>query len=623
MASFQQKPLINAQDYELHAPRGHTEFDSEDYGFPNRHERPRSLSGPDDFTHLKGTSSTVFPNHELPLRSLGEPTTKKSFHVLHLLAAGLSLLCLALAIAGVANEDLSWRLGGKKNDQLIVLGFLLSIMNLCVGTVAPSLFLKLEARFGSSTLQNYDGIARNRVLSPKLSLSWRLILGGMLALPLGLSVAYKTFTGGQSAMKVDPKPYVGNASYYGMFAPPGLQTLGAMTGISLFSNATLPFLVASSSQTGSEPPLPQFPQAYGFNVLALNNGSSAILDIPEPSYISAVQDLLAGGESWNISAPVFATVATSNFSRKSEFIETCEDAEASSGAFTHMSAIDNFSITLVDRPSPGDQSLQYIALSPDPGLEHSSSCSNLSHYAQPYEIYRQLCQGTWSITRGGIQLVEGSCDGTILPPNQQQPFTNNTKGLFLGVWYMSSLVEALGPFGVLRNQSQWVGPSIATSMAAMLWSRVTIANGAAIPDDVPALQRMYRNLTYEEVGLVYPVDDIVVYVRPTLRKSGLLYWVFAIQPLLTVIGIALIWMLRSTPVDNDFCLISILSGIDRKNLDVLAGAALSGRLARKIRLVMQPLQDDGKGTIEYRCQLLPSTERHMCNGRLRPDTVYH
>ena len=189
----------------------------------------------------------------------------------------------------MASESISWRLG-LKNYQLIVVGFLLSIMNLSLGSVAPTLFLLLEARFGSSTFQNYDGIIRNQVFSSRLSFVWRLVLGLMAALPLGLSAAYKNFPGGESAMKVNAATYIGNASYYGMFAPPGLLLLGEQTGISLSFNAILPFLVATSSQHGSEPFLLLHAHAHGFNVLLLNNESTEILDIPQPSYVYCTKD---------------------------------------------------------------------------------------------------------------------------------------------------------------------------------------------------------------------------------------------------------------------------------------------------------------------------------------------
>ncbi|KAI4260498.1 MAG: hypothetical protein L6R42_004022 [Xanthoria sp. 1 TBL-2021] len=151
---------------------------------------------------------------------------------------------------------------------------------MCLGSVAPTLYLLLEARFGLSTLQNYNGILRNQFFSPRLSFVWRVIIGLATALPLGLSVAYKTFTGSSSAQTVDVAAWIGNASYYGMFAPPGLQLLGKKTGISIFSNATLPYTVASSAPNSSELPLPTRVQTYGFNIILLYNESAAALDIP-------------------------------------------------------------------------------------------------------------------------------------------------------------------------------------------------------------------------------------------------------------------------------------------------------------------------------------------------------
>ncbi|KAG8527789.1 uncharacterized protein KY384_007943 [Bacidia gigantensis] len=545
-----------------------------------------------------------------------------------------SLLCLAIAIAAVANENFSWRLG-QKNYQLIVLGFLLGIMQLCLTSITPAIFLLLEARFGSSSLQNYQGILRNQVLSSGLGYAWRVILALMIILPLGLSIAYKTFVGGQSMMTVNAKDYIKEASaasYYGMFAPPGLQLLGEKTGVSLFSNATIPYAVASSPPAGPEPPFPSGYQASGFNVLILSNESTALLDIPEPSYVSAVQSLLAGGESWNITASVSATIGTFNHSRTQDpkafadfFDDLCEDAKDSSGAINHLSMLNNYAVDLIDHASPGDQSLQYVSLSPDPGITHQSSCSNLSNYVQPHDVTRQQCKGTWSITRGGIQLVDGSCDKGILPLEKQQPITNNTKGLFPGVWFMPSLAEFLGPFAVERNASVWKGSYLATSMAAMLWSRVTAANSAINLDPQSGssvLQHEYHNYTYQDVGLYYPVDDHILYIRPTLRRSPWLYVVLAIQPVLTVGILALTLLLHSTPVDKDFGLISILAGVDRGSLDTLAGATLSGKLSKSVKLVMQPKVEIGAAKIEY--SVLPaSVAGRMKNGRLNPRTVYY
>ena len=566
------------------------------------------------------------PLHQKSPPPLGKPIRKKKIRIPDVLITLLSLLCLVTAIVTVANESISWRLG-VGNRQLIVLGFLLSIMNLCLGSVAPTLFLLLEAKFGPSTIQNYDGILRNRPLSSRLSLTWRMTLGLMLALPIGLSVAYKTFLGGESVMMVDAMSYTGNESYYGMSVPPGLQSLGEKIGIWLFFNATLPFAVASSSINGSEPLLPARPQAYGFNVLLLNNQSTAMLDIPQPSYISAVQSLLAGGESWNTTAQVIATVATFNNSRaenetkyKSYLESFCVAGENSSGAYTHQSLMDGWCVVLLDHASPGDQSLQYVGLMPDPGIDYTPACSEFSDYAQGYDINRQLCNGTWSITRGGIQLVGGSCTGVVLPSDKQLVVTNNS--LFPGIWYMSPLAEFLGDFGTKRNQSAWKGSYMAIGMAAMLWSRITALNGAGNVGNPHVASGIFSGVTYEDAGLIYPVNDTVAYIRPTLRKSSLLYAILILQPLLIFVILGLKLKFHSMPLDQGFGLISILSGVERGSLNIFSGAALSGELQKAVRLVMQPVQDNEKGTVKYQAATEPPTSL-LRNGKLDSRVIYH
>ena len=233
---------------------------------------------------------------------------------------------------------------------------------------------------------------------------------------------------------------------------------------------------------------------------------------------------------------------------------------------------------------------------------------------------RQLCNGTWSITRGGIELVEGSCTGVALPSDKQLVVTNNT--LFLGVWYMSSLAEFLGPFATTRNQSIWEGPYMATAMAAMLWSRITALNGAGNDGDPQVASGIFSGVTYEDAGLIYPVNDTVAYIRPTLRKSSLLYAVLILQPLLIFVILGLKLTMRSMPLDKGFGLISILSGVERRSLDTLAGAALSGELQKAVRLVMRPVQDREKGRVEYRVAIGPQTGL-LRNRELVSRVIYH
>ena len=426
-----------------------------------------------------------------------------------------------------------------------------------------------------------------------------------------------------------------------------IQSLGEQTGISLFSNATLPFMVAASPINGTEPPMPLDTQVYGFNILLLDNQTTAALDIPHPDYISTVQRLLAPGESWGLNAPIAGTVAKFNDlktidpdAKNSTFMRRCREAVASSGAYTAMQYLRANCLALLSSQSP-DQSFQYVGFPPFPNdhtLPGYPSCSNFSHYAQLFEITRRACTGSWVITRGGLQLVNGRCDETILLPEKQFIITNVTN-TFLGYFYMSSLVEFMGAFGTSkRNGSDWEHSFMATGVAAMVWSRITVMYGAANlaeTHDAPIWESSnHINFTLADAGLMYPVKDTVKYTRPTLRKSSLLYCVFVIQPLLVFVSLALLAsILNSTPLDKGFGFISILSGIDRESLDVVNGASLSGQLAAKAKLVIRPMRNSqGGDTIRYR--IIPSSSSSSSssssistptarNGRLSPNTTYH
>jgi hypothetical protein len=585
------------------------------------------------------TSSGHSIRHYPPQKALGIPSAKRTLHYSDAIAAIVSIICLFIALFAVASENLSWRLGFQ-NRQLIVLGFLLSIMNLCLASVTPKLFLLLEARLGPSILQNFDAILRNSPTASKLSVGWRLIIIIMLALPIALSVAYKTFTGGQSAMKVDPLDYVPYASFYGMFPLPGQLYLGYRTGLSFFFNSTFPFIEASSRRiNGSAPTPPVYPRTYGFNMLSLNNESTAMLDMLQPEYMAAAQELLADGESWTIHAPVISSIATMNRSKtedpnafESSFMNACESKNGDWEG--QVMGLDNgWNLVLIQQSGVSDQSIQYIGLQMQvDGSE--GTCSDILPWIHQYHINRQWCQGSWTVTRSDVRLIDASCNGTTLPPDVQTIFTTQVP---VGRIYGPSLGEILAPFsssvdghhvindtqGKSGNQSSWFSPSMTTSVAAMVWSRVTGLDATAKSDFAGrSLENSILDSRTQPIysGVVYQANHTMIYIRPTLRKTGLLYLVLLIQPLLTIMTILLIMRLYTTPIDRGFGLASILSGIDRQSLDNVAGAGLSGNLARPVHLIIRPRSREGKYVMEYEVTAAPVASTKT--GELRRRAVY-
>ncbi|KAK1478449.1 hypothetical protein CCUS01_04794 [Colletotrichum cuscutae] len=574
--------------------------------------------------------------------SLGKPSRKRMYHVMDIAAAFVALACLALSILVVSNDHLSWYLG-TGNRQLIVIGFLLSIMNLCLGSVTPTFFLLLEARVGNSTLQNYDGILRNTPMASKLSFAWRMALVTMLALPVGLGAAYKTFTGGESSMKIHAPDYITNAMYFGLFRPPA--TASSMHGVSFFFNATNSFRDASERAANlSEPPLPTFPQAYGYNILLLNSSSAAGLDILDPNYILKIQKLLAPGESWNITASVLGTVATLNKSAATEedFKSACNEMESnntwyyeSKDLFVGSSAC---SLSLTDRKGESDQSLQFVGLAPG-----NPNCTQYApHNIYTYNIYRKPCRGTWSVSRGGFRLLEGSCDDHILDRDKQQVIQWQYSAL--PSWYTCVLIEMLRTFCLYPskehdayrgNRSVWMMPYMSVSVATMMWSstvskQVTSFDSETFDKGREILTTQNKTiLTFEEASIFYHIkmdegNQTVIYTRPTLQTSPWLYLVLSIQPFLLLIFLGTIALLHTVPLDKGFGLISILSGVEHRGLDSLSGASLSGELKRPAKLTMSPVapvQGDEKSTIKY--VIDPSSEEMPGNKGLSRNVEYH
>lgn len=575
-------------------------------------------------------------------RSLGKPTAKNQFDRIDIVATFVSMLSLLAGLVVVANERVSWQLG-TSTYQLVIVGFLLSIMNICLTSISPSFFLVLEARFGSSTLQNYEGLLRNHMLKSQMSLVWRIVLGCMLLLPLGLSVAYKAFLGGSSELSVSPHEYIGNSSYYGLFAIPGSGNLGRRSGVSMFANATLPFLQAISTN-GKEPSFPSGSQAYGFNHLILNRNSAAFLDIPQTNYISKVQQVLRPGESWTVTASVTGTVAKYNaLSDALQVAEICEEIEYYGYdedyrySWWYLEALRDFntnvtingtSVTAEVRPfvnlglmnlvpanywEPTDFSTLYLGFAY--GLVPSyKNCSSYLDHIFEFSVARHKCIGKWLYTRTTVRLLEGTCEKDQLPPNQQLIVTQSP--LIIGRWYMASYCEIFGLFAWDRNTSDWKIPAFATAVAASIWSRSYALYGADTPESGDLRVEKLKTLN---LGTVYQVTDKVVYTRPTMQKSALLYFVLAIQPLICMAMIIGKSVLYTTPIGRGFGLTSILSGLDSGKLEHLKGAALSGELSEEVKIVISPRTATSGNEVDYK--IFVGSE-HVRNGRLRKRAIY-
>lgn len=528
-----------------------------------------------------GSSKDVVLNTLLPVdvqgqsplkpTQIGLPDSKQYITRMDGLVAATSVVSLALAIAVVWVDPIAVYLGQK--FQLVLLGLLLSFMSQCTQRFASLLFLLVEARFGPSSLQNYDAILRNSFMLPHTSFAWRAVLTVLMALPLGLSAAYKQFIGG-SVSAVRPS----EGGFHGVTGPPGLQHLGF--GAALMINATTPFLENMQNKSYT----PTYPAVYGFNLIALSEESTALLDGPLPSHIRSIQSRMGADETITMTAVVNATVSHQNktvdhyrddadFWTSYNISSQLESTSSLSGA--------NFGVLTGNLAHP-DYSWAFISK-----YEDDSTHDTFNSSALGFDIRRERCNASWQMDRYTIQLVSAKCLASSLQDVKDQAVLTNNQ-LAIGTWYPDLLFEALANCDWSIDDRKTVSTS-ATLAAAMVWSRLVALDGptrAAL-----ASEDLSSNPDWHGT-LIYQAEDHIRYTVVTLRQRRTLIAVLAIQPIIMILMAIACVMFHSVPISDGFGVIAILAGIKPDSLDVVKGAALTGHVSSPVTLDI--LVEDGR-----------------------------
>lgn len=194
-------------------------------------------------------------------------------------------------------------------------------------------------------------------------------------------------------------------------------------------NATIPFMSETANLTAflNESELPR---AYGYNTLLLSNTSTAVLDFPWPSTVERLRSLLNADEKLTLTAQVYATVT-----RYSDLLDHHRNTDdpfwqafpwGQGGWDLYVNhcynggAVDYRSDSGGPRPPEaigGNQSWIMLGLVPSTGNYVNPEPVNSSIYvdfnasAMIFYNKREFCIGTWSITLGSIELLEGRCNG--------------------------------------------------------------------------------------------------------------------------------------------------------------------------------------------------------------------
>ena len=525
----------------------------------------------------------------ISMRALGLPAQRKLFSYAHLAAIITSVLCFMLGTLTITPTlTIAWQL--RVNGQIIVIGFLLGIMNLCMQATLPFTFLLLEARFGRSHLQNYEAILSGKFVGSQISLIWRLTFLLLLALPLGLSVAYKRCLGGTASAPYESR----QTGSYGLDFPRIGSWSPSNDALYLFQTSFSAFQTASGLGTALYPQEDAFPIAYGYNTLLISNDSAAILDMPTGSYLNSLQSSMYESEKLHINASVNAYIASYNTTTAEiERDDSLWSAIIESGAQNGQSGLSTMELYQPNGARigvmPFDDNNQTLFALYYNSTEYGGmrfhdfddeEFNNFRPRAQIYSIKRTRCRGFWSLNSTSILLLGGSCDtgltidSNILHKDSMTPFPYDTLPA------MAHTYE----YYAGRTDSVWLRATYVVSMATMYWARGLFM-----------IQRGL-NLPYT------PFDEAIVSIRSSLRADWSLYLVLVTQPTITILGFIVAILLHRTPVGKDFGLLSILSGVEPTTLKLIRGAGLSGKSRQPVRIDIstQSTVLDGKETrIQY------------------------
>ena len=578
----------------------------------NRYDNRRYRLVSDDYDlplenlNSSGNPDRVHRPREL-LPSYGKPQRKKWVELTDIFALLSSFILFIAALVTVSPSTTTpWRLALTRQFQVI--GFLLSAMNICFLSIAPKVFILLEARFGPSYLQNYDAILRNSFVKDKTGLVWRVLLGVTTIVPIALSLAYKEFSHGTSHGNVGNE----TGNFYGFLPPAGLQD--RFVGLTYFANSTVPF----TASIFNDPPFPSFPRAYGFNTLLLSETSSAKLDTPSPPYIRRIQNSLLVDESYNLTADVFATVTSNNNSIEGlredddfwnyylsqmhdppdQYLDqpnlSGDDSKDSylESKLSGQDLYNNISISvLVNSLFITNTSWMLFCFIPT-DVELSDVTTHANEFrrrALLYNTRRENCTGTWRITYNSIELSDGACNKPPLSEDHQLQLTKAE--LALPQWYMPSLAEYLGIFTTPeRNGSHWLLPATCTIFAGIYWSRIAAFTTMSLWSTNSSIEGSILDPSHKSTSsdTYYHVIDRATSSRRTMNASHLLYFILAIYPILIALLFATAVFLHSVPLDSGFGIVALLAGVRVETLGLLKGASKSGQLHKPIRVMIGP-----------------------------------
>ena len=514
-------------------------------------------------TQVANSTDQIDDAH-IPLISLSQsrPNEKNSGHLKRLLPESLPsvqdgaiiaivLAAFAGAILAIVPNSVASYLG--QTNQLIVVGFCLSVMALCCQQQVNLTALIIEAHSGRMTVQNCNALLQNSPTATGVGWLTRSLLLLMNALPLALSVGYKRFVDGESTTEL-----LNHTGYFGLVPPLGYERIGL--GYSHITNLYTPFWTS-----------PGLNHTYGFNLFVESNNTSAALDAPFPQSVASVQQNLGPEDSFTISATVIGSVAE---------IDPLSDSERCNSTWwrqirRNQSAASSSEINLYY----GRRALLNI------GATNSSkafaSFWNVTNKEKPecmmnrVSLSRRRCNGTWRITKSNATLI-----GAAIIDTESHAMETVDQSLI-----QDNQLELARLYGPMLTEYDWIRyprelnvDTLPSLIAVMFWARTVTMCSISNPEKADnsskwnKVNHYFKN--WSEIKLLV--------TRKTLKRDNLLILILTVNPVLVIFATFLKLCFHPRTIDENFGLVSILTAVNQKGLALLKGAATSGKLTRNI-----------------------------------------
>lgn len=508
--------------------------------------------------------------------------------------------------------------------QLIVVGFVLSIMAICTQGRMLRLIGAIEVAWGSSTIQNLDAIARMDPTGHRVSPRNQLSMLSLLALPLALSAAYKQLIGGVTVSE----PTVQQIEM-GMTVPPKTQlTLG---GIPLFGDTMMQYWND-----------PQYQKPYGYTVFTETPERTVVVDAPLSPSVAALQDSLRPDQSATISANVSAIVTNMIMSWDTQkelngtdigvlqknlgfqnpdcgnitignqtytiadldHLDTFAAWFQTSGvhAATTFGGNNSFWVALgtgkCDQALKADQGSSFFLMSRTNGTDNPD-LGDFWHQAQGFAVSLERYEATWNVSRIDAELLSARNVGAGPLANSTYNFTLAQSGLIDHRWrnYESGFVAQMAEFNFAnpvqayrRGRDYTNLTTDTTFVAAMVRSRLVHLAGPLSVDYNTAMTG----------PLAYTIPSMVSVQTFTMRQTWELACIMLVYPVIMLVYVALkVVVFHGNPAVIGVGIISMLAAVNPAGLSLMKGAGYSGELDREITAIFStiPIFDGGQGLL--------------------------